>query len=282
MSGDPKGEPGSRRTSSRRETVTPLRPKLSQTAQRLLGSVRFAGEEQPVLDHDYVVKRWLNRDSVSVVYGEANVGKSFWAVDLAHHVQQGRAWAGFRVTAGPVLYVAAEGGTLFTNRLAAAQAQFMVLQEPVTIGGRNCDAPALAQAVRHLSDIHGSFALIIFDTLARVMAGDENAAPDVGALMRSIDHLCRTTRAHIMLIHHTGKDASKGARGHSALRAAVDTEIELTKSKETDARMARATKQRDMASGTDCSFRLEKVKLGHDQDGDEVTSCIVKHTGGRT
>ncbi len=158
----------------------------------------------------------------------------------------------------------------------------MVLQAPVTIGGRNCDAPALAQAARHLSDIHGPFALIVFDTLARVMAGDENAAPDVGALMRGIDHLRRATGAHIMLIHHSGKDASKGARGHSALRAAVDTEIELTKSKETDERMARATKQRDMASGADCLFRLEQVVLGRDQDGDPVTSCIVKHTGGRT
>lgn len=282
MSGTAKGEQGIRRAFEKAETVTPLKPKLSQTAQRLLDSVRFAGEAQPVLDHDYVVKGWLNRDSVSVVYGEANVGKSFWALDLAHHVQQGRAWAGYRVTAGPVLYIAAEGGTLFTNRLAAAQAQFMVLQAPVTIGGRNCDAPALAQAVRHLSDIHGPFALIIFDTLARVMAGDENAAPDVGALMRGIDHLRRATGAHIMLIHHSGKDASKGARGHSALRAAVDTEIELTKSKETYERMARATKQRDMASGADCLFRLEQVVLGRDQDGDPVTSCIVKHTGGRT
>ncbi len=130
MTGDPKSEQGIRRPSSRGETVTPLRPKLSQTAQRLLDSVRFAGEAQPVLDHDYVVKGWLNRDSVSVVYGEANVGKSFWALDLAHHVQQGRAWAGYRVTAGPVLYIAAEGGTLFTNRLAAAQRSSWCCRRP--------------------------------------------------------------------------------------------------------------------------------------------------------
>lgn len=258
-------------------TTVPFRPKLSHGATRLLGSVQFAGEATPVLNHDYVVKGWLNRDSVSVVYGDANVGKSFWAVNVAHHVQQGLAWGGCRVTAGPVLYVAAEGGTLFTNRLVAAKAKFMVLQVPVTVGGRNCAAPVLAETVQHLSDIHGAFALIIFDTLARVMAGDENAAQDVGALMRGIDHLRTATGAHIMLIHHSGKDASKGARGHSALRAAVDTEIELTKSKETGERMARATKQRDMASGADCLFRLEQVELGKDRDGDPVTSCIVKH-----
>ena len=30
-----------------------------------------------------------------------------------------------------------------------------------------------------------------------------------------------------MLVHHTGKDTAKGARGHSLLRAATDTEIEV-------------------------------------------------------
>jgi len=30
-----------------------------------------------------------------------------------------------------------------------------------------------------------------------------------------------------MIIHHSGKDKNKGARGHSSLRAAVDTEIEI-------------------------------------------------------
>ncbi|MDG1369458.1 MAG: AAA family ATPase [Paracoccaceae bacterium] len=263
------------------KSVTLLDPKLSQFAQRLYDQVRPASEFQPVLDQDYVVKGWLNRDSVSVVYGEPNVGKSFWAVDLAHHVQQGLEWAGCRVTAGPVLYVAAEGGMLFANRLAAVKAQFMVLQAPLVLGGRNCNAAFLVQAIKRLSDVHGPFALIIFDTLARVMAGDENAAPDVAALVRGVDTLRRETGAHIMLIHHSGKDVTKGARGHSALRAAVDTEIELTKSKETGERMARATKQRDMACDAECLFQLQQVKLGPDQDGDPVTSCVIKHLGER-
>lgn len=261
------------------ENVTDLNPKLSPSAQRLLGQVQPAGELEPVLNQDYVVKGWLNRDSVSVVYGEPNAGKSFWAVDLAHHVQQGLDWAGCRVTPGPVLYVAAEGGMLFANRLAAVNAEFMVLQAPLVLGGRNCNAPAIAQVIKRLSAAHGEFALIIFDTLARVMAGDENAAPDVAALVRAVDTLRRATGSHIMLIHHSGKDVTKGARGHSALRAAVDTEIELTKSKETGERMARATKQRDMACDAECLFQLQQVQLGQDQDGDPVTSCIIEHLG---
>jgi RecA-family ATPase len=235
---------------------------------------------KPVLDRDYVIKDWLDRNSASVVYGEANVGKSFWAVDVAHHVQEGLPWGGCRVRPGPVLYCAAEGGALFDNRLAARGAGFMMLRGALTMTGRNSDAEALTQAVLHLTEIHGGFALIIIDTLARVMGGaDENSAPDIGALMRGVDILRERTGAHIMLIHHPGKEVGRGARGHSSLRAAIDTEIELTRGEHGE-RLARATKQRDMALGTECRFDLEIVTLGHDRDGDAVTSCIVKHKDG--
>jgi len=66
-------------------------PPLPERAQRLLGRVEFAHELRPVLNRDYIVKGWLDRGALSVVYGEANAGKSFWAIDLAHHVQQGLA-----------------------------------------------------------------------------------------------------------------------------------------------------------------------------------------------
>lgn len=258
------------------ENVERLPRRLPDRAARLVDSISFAHDLRPVLDHEYTVKGWLNRDSVSVVFGEANVGKSFWAVDLAHAVHQGHTWAGRKTTPGPVLYVAAEGGELFNNRLAAVGARFMVLQAPVALAGRNSDAQALSQAVAHLADAHGPFALMIFDTLSRVMAGaDENAAPDIGTLMRGVDLIRSQSRAHVMLVHHSGKDAAKGARGHSSLRAAVDTEIELTKG-DNGQRMARATKQRDLPSGAEDVFELDVVTLGHDQDGDPVTSCRIK------
>ncbi len=77
-----------------------------------------------------------------------------------------------------------------------------------------------------------------------------------------------------MVIHHSGKDTSKGARGHSSLRAATDTEIELTK--EGDVILAEARKQRDMAGGRVFAYTLREVELGRDQDGDPVTTCVVE------
>ena len=77
-----------------------------------------------------------------------------------------------------------------------------------------------------------------------------------------------------MVVHHSGKDTLKGARGHSSLRAATDTEIELTT--EGDVILAEARKQRDMAGGRVFAYRLVEVELGHDQDGDPVTTCRVE------
>lgn len=120
-------------------------------------------------------------------------------------------------------------------------------------------------------------ALIIIDTLARAMAGgDENSGQDMGALIRNVDLIREETDAHVMLIHHSGKDASRGARGHSSLRAAADTEIELTRSG--DVVTAEAKKQRDLSDLGCFAYKLRSVSLGHDDDGDEVTSAVVEPT----
>jgi len=64
-----------------------------------------------------------------------------------------------------------------------------------------------------------------------------------------------------MLIHHSGKNAAAGARGWSGVRAAVDTEIEVTDS--SSGRCAEITKQRDLSSkGIRIGFRLETITLG--------------------
>lgn len=258
--------------------IVPLPRRMTPAGQKMLERIEPAGDLRPVTDRDYVVKGWLDRDAVSVLYGDANAGKSFLAIDLAHHVSTGQDWGGNRVRQGAVLYIAAEGGQMFANRLVARGARFWVLRGPLTLAGRNPEAPSLAEAVRNIAETGGPFSLIVIDTMARVMgAADENAAADISVLMRSVDHIRDQTGAHVMLVHHTGKDAARGARGHSSLRAAVDTEIEVSKDSETGRRRARTTKQRDLPGGAEIEFDLDVIKVGTDSDGDQVTSCIIKH-----
>jgi hypothetical protein len=148
---------------------------------------------------------------------------------------------------------------------------FFVIPCPVNLLRADADVGPLVELVRQIEAMHGHKVVkITLDTLSRVIAGgDENNSVDMGKLVHHFDAIRDATGAHIAVIHHTGKDKAKGARGHSLLRAATDTEIEI------DARTATVTKQRDMEGDVEVRFRLVPVRVGTDTRGKEVTSCWV-------
>jgi hypothetical protein len=120
--------------------------------------------------------------------------------------------------------------------------------------------------------------LIVGDTLARLSAGaNEIAGQDMGLVVRRFDRIRTECKAHFLLIHHSGKAAAAGARGWSGIRAAVDTEIEISDSPA--GRCVEITKQRDLSTkGERIGFRLDVVTLGHTKWGEPATSCVVAAT----
>jgi hypothetical protein len=119
---------------------------------------------------------------------------------------------------------------------------------------------------------------VILDTMARAMAGgDENAGKDMTFAVASIDAVKAATGAHVAIVHHCGKDEARGARGHSSLRAAVDTEIEVSKPEGERITTVRVTKQRDLERGEAMPFSLKVIELGTNRRGKVITSCIVHH-----
>jgi hypothetical protein len=82
----------------------------------------------------------------------------------------------------------------------------------------------------------------------------------------------------VILVHHSGKDASRGLRGHSSLHAALDAAIEVTKNGQQ--RSWRVTKSKDGSDDRFGTFNLEVVTLGVDEDGEKITSCVVVATEG--
>ncbi|WP_412505794.1 helicase RepA family protein [Roseovarius sp. SYSU LYC5161] len=228
---------------------------------------------EAVLTNNYMVKGWLDRNCLSMLYGPSNAGKTFVALDIAMHIAAGSEWRGRRVNGGPVLYIAAEGGAGIRNRLAAikrdkpdlASAPFTLLPVGLDLHGQG-DAMAVCEIMPDADP-----ALVVIDTLARSMgSGDENTAKDAAMFVRNCDLIREATGAHVMVVHHTGKDEDRGARGSSALRAAVDNEIQVTASGEIISR-----KQRDQEPPDPLYFTLRSVVLGDDEDGDSVTSAVV-------
>lgn len=238
------------------------------------------------LDTIDFVQGVLVEGGLTVVYGDSNAGKTFWATDLALHVAAGKPWNGRRVEQGGVVYVALEGGRGFRNRAVAWRdaneddyppgLPFYGDFSPLNLLDPDADTGPLIETIHAASELGCPVKLVVVDTFARAMAGgNENASEDMGALVRNADRIRRETGANVLFIHHTGKDAARGARGHSSLRAALDTEIEVVADETRDVRTATVCKQRDLAKPPAFGFRLEVVALGQNQHGEPVTTCLV-------
>jgi hypothetical protein len=242
---------------------------------------------EPSLSSAYIVKGVIDDGAMSVIYGPSNSGKTFFALDLVFHIATGRQWRNRRVKQASVLYLAAEGGRGVKNRIAALGLTHGLTDVPLALRRAGLDLLQSEADLQHVYDLANRVKarapdkpqIIVIDTLSRIMAGgDENSAADMTALIRNIDAIREATGAHIVLVHHTGKDTARGARGHSSLRAATDTEIEVGVVGEDgeESRAAMVTKQREHQGGETFAFTLKGVQLGTDEDGDEVTSCIIE------
>jgi hypothetical protein len=233
------------------------------------------------------VEGLLTEGGASVVYGPSNCGKSFWSFDLASCVATGRDFRDeLEVDQGAVVYVALEGKHGTRNRVEAMRrenrlpdgAPFYLCFSPVSLLEPG-HSKQLAESVKAAADQSNlPCRLVVIDTLARAMAGgDENGGRDMTRAVESMDAVRAATGAHVLLVHHCGKDEAKGARGHSSLRAAVDTEIELFRPEGEKITTVRVTKQRDLESGEPMPFSLKVIELGFNRRGKPITSCIVHH-----
>lgn len=255
------------------ETVEPAKPRLIPIPWADVSSLPR---------RESIVRGLLDRGAMSVVYGGSNTGKTFFVLDLSLAIARGIEWRERNVRQGSVVYIAAEGGLGIEERLTAyrthhkvdaAQVPFWLIPEPIDLCKTVAD---IALLIARLAEIKPALPieLIVVDTLSRAMAGgNENSPDDMGAFVRNLDRLRIETGAHVLVIHHAGKDEGRGARGHSLLKAAADTEIEVTKNGASG--VATVAKQRDHAGGDVFGFRLEPVEIGHDIDGHTITSCVV-------
>lgn len=130
------------------------------------------------------------------------------------------------------------------------------------------------QDVTDLAAICPRGVVIFIDTLNRAAPGaDENSSRDMGSIIEGAKNLQGLTGGLVVLIAHTGKDATKGLRGHSSLFAALDAAILVERSG--DNRTWKVEKAKDGEDGATHGFRLEGVIVGTDEFGEEVTSAVV-------
>ena len=245
---------------------------------KIRSAADFVSQVQTV---SWLIKGVLPKAQMGVIFGESGSGKSFLAFDICAALSRGVAWNEKRTVKARVLYVVAEGVGGFNLRVQAYCARQGIKPQDLDIDIISDVVPNLGEqshAANLIADIKhcGPYDLIVMDTLAQVTPGaNENSGEDMGKALAHCRKISQASGAMVLLVHHSGKDASKGARGWSGLRAAADVELEVTRLE--DYRELTVTKLKDGQDGAQFGFKLDTVALWDDEDGDPVSSCVVEY-----
>lgn len=169
---------------------------------------------------------WLIQDmipdkAVTMMFGPGGGGKTFVALRLGLDLAK---------TGRRVAYVMGEGGTGPDQRVKAWRT---LTDTPGSIPFTIVDE--MPQAVDEAGMIEFSQAaaefkpdLLILDTFAWFALGvKENDASEMMKAVRALTTLAREQGCAVLVIHHTGKDASRGARGSDALLFGINAALEV-------------------------------------------------------
>lgn len=234
---------------------------------------------------------------IGAIYGDSGTYKSFLTLDLLAHVSRSKEWFGCRVKGAPAVYVPFEGQGGIPNRVRAwrmAQTRALypdnlavfepdssvrsgvaVIMEPLNLREK-ADRDRLVGELKAQGWAGG---ILCIDTLAHAANGIDENGSAMGEMIGIFRDLQQQLGGVILLVHHSGKDPTRGMRGWSGLHAAMDFVVECKREGEDEgSRQAefRLAKVKDGTTGTTHRFRMELVPLGFDEDGDAITSLVVR------
>lgn len=179
---------------------------------------------------EWLIKDWITKGALGQVIGVRKKGKTFAMLDMCLHVALGREWNGHPTIRERVTYVIAEGSTpRFYDRVhawciendvepAELEEWFDVVDFRVGVDNAE-DLKAFVEADE------SPVGLIVFDTVARNMDGDENSTADMNLFVKGADLIRNTYGCTVIVVHHIGKDETRGGRGSTSLPGAVDVTI---------------------------------------------------------
>ena len=238
----------------------------------------------------YLIKSYMRKGGLGMIYGESGCGKSFTVIDMAASIatEEIESWHGHKINHGPVIIFAGEGADGLNARLACWCSQrninpdslrLEVIDEIFKLDCGNEDPEHnLDTTIAEIKAAYPEPALVIFDTVNIFMKAEENSNTDVGrfcSACRKIIHECGCT---VLVAHHTGlnTEAKNRARGASALKGAMDFELRLTKSG--TLLTLSTTKIKDGKEQPDLLFNLRQHEIPEwfDEDGEPVTSCTIE------
>jgi hypothetical protein len=253
-------------------------------------------KDEPV---EWLVESVVPKKAFVALYAPPASWKSFISLDLAEAIATGRDWMGYRIPKkGAVLYICGEGHGGMGARVKACKIQnkspdganLYIIRAQLNLRSSPEDFAELLKAINELiAQIDEPLELIILDTLMRMSGGNfnENSSEDMGAFITQAGKLQEIYDCALMVIHHSGKDVTKGLRGHSSLLGAVDTELEIQRldsvinsadSSIVGNAILTVSKQKDGADSIQIGIEIMLVEIGNSPLSFEMTTSLaIRH-----
>jgi AAA domain len=204
---------------------------------------------------------------------------------MTRAVARGVRYAGRTVMQGAVVYLTGEGVSGFKRRLVAMRRHhgiegngtpFYMIENVPDLGSEQTDLPLLITEldafITRLAP--NGVRAIVLDTLARCMGeADENSARDIGRFVNRCSQLERRYGCVLIVVHHVGKDPSRGGRGSNSLNGAADVSM-LVEKTDTYSKV-RIEEMKDGREGQEWRFRLAPYDLGATLEEGGATSTAT-------
>lgn len=266
-------------------------PVAIATGMDFVGVADLIRHPKPV---HWLIKDFIEHDSLALIFGEPGCGKSFLALDISCCVATGIPWHGHPVArSGPVIYLAGEGHHGLARRLKAWDITHPGQLDKAPLVFSKCavslfDAESVTTVCTNVDRLIQKSGgeppvLLVIDTLARNFgAGDENKTTDMNLFISHLDHYFRQRwGCCVLIVHHSGVQDRERARGNSALRGALDAQYQVVK-RHNEIQLS-TRKMKDAPEPDPLTFTLASKTLPWGNEyGEPESSCVLVRTQTKT
>lgn len=234
--------------------------------------------------YEWLIKNILPKGKHVTLFGVTGVMKTFMALAMVMPVANGdETWAGNLVkTQGVVVYVAGEDPDGVALRVqgydrvhkSVESGLFYLYDIPVTMTNLN-EVAAFCDAIK--TELGDAVAVVVIDTADTCFGdSDESSTTDMRIYGQAVRTVIDELGCTVLSIMHPGHTNTGRERGASNLKAGADVRYQVTKQNGNQAVLTNV-KMKNQEDGGKWVFERRVVEMGYDEDGDELTTCVMEY-----